>query len=83
MARKPAVSAQAVQQTGVQFAERNQQRVECRRIVTFRRKVMIGVSWRRCSEAVSASVHSQVMMSVELKLEPMWPEPACMIMYTC
>ena len=29
---------------------------------------------RRCS------VHSQVMMSVELKLEPMWPEPACMIM---
>src|SRR5687768_16996512 len=28
----------------------------------------------------SVSVHSHVMMSVELKLEPMWPEPACMIM---
>ena len=26
------------------------------------------------------SVHSHVMMSVELKLDPMWPEPACMIM---
>src|SRR5918993_1383964 len=26
------------------------------------------------------SVHNHVMMSVELKLEPMWPEPASMIM---
>ncbi len=27
-----------------------------------------------------SSVQSHVTRSVELKLEPMWPEPACMIM---
>ena len=32
--------------------------------------------------SVSSSVHSHVMMSVELKLDPMWPDPAFMIMYS-
>ena len=30
--------------------------------------------------SASSSVHSHVIRSVELKLDPMWPEPACMIM---
>ena len=35
---------------------------------------------RRCSDPTSSSVQSHVIRSVELKLDPMWPEPACMIM---
>ena len=30
--------------------------------------------------STSSSVHSHVIRSIELKLDPMWPDPACMIM---
>ena len=80
VARQAAEPPQLVQQVEVELAERDQQRVERRRVVALRREVDVGCRLRRCWCRRSSSVHSHVIRSVELKLDPMWPEPACMIM---
>ena len=71
---------QPVDQIEVELLERDQQRVERRA-----RRAPSTRSRRRDPGApllgvASSSVHSHVIRSIELKLDPMWPEPACMIM---
>ena len=79
MTRQPAEPPQLVQQIEVELLERDEQRVERGRVVALRREVDVGAGAPLLG-STSSSVQSHVIRSVELKLDPMWPEPACMIM---
>jgi len=68
-----------VEETEIELAERDEQRVERRARRAPSGEVDVGV--RRAAVGVGELfVHSHVIRSVELKLDPMWPDPACMIM---
>ena len=80
VARQAVQLPQLVHQIEVELLERDQQRVERRRVMALRREVDVATRARRCWASFSSSVHSQVIRSVELKLDPMCPDPARMIM---
>ena len=81
MSRQPVQTAKLVELVGRQQAEPDQHRVERRRVVPLRREEDVARLVGPLSRSRSSLRNSQLMISSELKLVPMWPDQAPAIIY--